>query len=78
MHKGTGSPSGTANSRSGTDRHSGDVGEETRHDHGGRSRRRSLGIITDGDLRRFIQKGGDFSKMTAGTWPRAAPSHRDG
>ena len=24
------------------------------------------GIITDGDLRRFLQKGGDFSKITAG------------
>jgi arabinose-5-phosphate isomerase len=24
------------------------------------------GIITDGDLRRFIQRGGDFAKMTAG------------
>jgi len=24
------------------------------------------GIITDGDLRRFIQRGGDFSKVTAG------------
>ncbi|HXC66396.1 MAG TPA: KpsF/GutQ family sugar-phosphate isomerase [Nitrospiraceae bacterium] len=25
-----------------------------------------LGIITDGDLRRFLQEGGDFSKITAG------------
>lgn len=25
-----------------------------------------LGIITDGDLRRFIQQGGDFAKVTAG------------
>jgi arabinose-5-phosphate isomerase len=25
-----------------------------------------LGIITDGDLRRFIQRGGDFAKVTAG------------
>ncbi|HKE61109.1 MAG TPA: KpsF/GutQ family sugar-phosphate isomerase [Nitrospira sp.] len=25
-----------------------------------------VGIITDGDLRRFIQQGGDFSKITAG------------
>ena len=25
-----------------------------------------LGIITDGDLRRFIQQNGDFSKITAG------------
>jgi len=26
-----------------------------------------LGIITDGDLRRFLQEGGDFSKITAGS-----------
>jgi arabinose-5-phosphate isomerase len=26
---------------------------------------RLAGIITDGDLRRFIQRGGDFSKATA-------------
>jgi arabinose-5-phosphate isomerase len=26
-----------------------------------------LGIITDGDLRRFVQEGGDFSKVTAGS-----------
>jgi arabinose-5-phosphate isomerase len=26
-----------------------------------------LGIITDGDLRRFLQAGGDFSKVTAGS-----------
>ena len=25
-----------------------------------------LGVITDGDLRRFVQQGGDFSKITAG------------
>jgi arabinose-5-phosphate isomerase len=25
-----------------------------------------LGIITDGDLRRFVQQGGDFAKVTAG------------
>jgi arabinose-5-phosphate isomerase len=25
-----------------------------------------VGIITDGDLRRFLQQGGDFSKTTAG------------
>ena len=25
------------------------------------------GIITDGDLRRFFQQGGDFSKTTAGS-----------
>ena len=25
-----------------------------------------VGIITDGDLRRFIQRGGDISKITAG------------
>jgi arabinose-5-phosphate isomerase len=25
-----------------------------------------IGIITDGDLRRFIHKGGDFAKVTAG------------
>ncbi len=25
-----------------------------------------LGIITDGDLRRFVQRGGDFAKVTAG------------
>ena len=25
-----------------------------------------IGIITDGDLRRFIQQGGDFAKVTAG------------
>ena len=25
-----------------------------------------VGIITDGDLRRFIQQGGDFAKVTAG------------
>ena len=27
---------------------------------------RLAGIITDGDLRRFIQQGGDFAKVTAG------------
>jgi len=26
-----------------------------------------VGIITDGDLRRFLQQGGDFSKITAGS-----------
>ena len=26
-----------------------------------------LGVITDGDLRRFLQQGGDFSKITAGS-----------
>ncbi len=26
-----------------------------------------VGVITDGDLRRFLQQGGDFSKMTAGS-----------
>ena len=26
-----------------------------------------LGVITDGDLRRFVQQGGDFSKITAGS-----------
>ncbi|NOS81587.1 MAG: KpsF/GutQ family sugar-phosphate isomerase [Nitrospira sp.] len=26
-----------------------------------------LGVITDGDLRRFLQQGGDFSKVTAGS-----------
>jgi arabinose-5-phosphate isomerase len=25
-----------------------------------------VGIITDGDLRRFVQQGGDFAKATAG------------
>jgi arabinose-5-phosphate isomerase len=25
-----------------------------------------MGIITDGDLRRFIQRGGDFTRITAG------------
>jgi arabinose-5-phosphate isomerase len=26
-----------------------------------------LGVITDGDLRRFVQQGGDFAKITAGS-----------
>jgi len=26
-----------------------------------------IGIITDGDLRRFLQEGGEFSKITAGS-----------
>ena len=30
------------------------------------SRGKLVGIITDGDLRRFIQNGGEFSKVTAG------------
>ena len=32
-----------------------------------------LGIITDGDLRRFLQEGGDFSKITAGTMASRHP-----
>ena len=33
------------------------------------------GIITDGDLRRFIQQGGDFAKVTAGDpWLRVIRS----
>jgi arabinose-5-phosphate isomerase len=31
------------------------------------------GIITDGDLRRFIQRGGDFAKVTAGDLASANP-----
>ena len=31
------------------------------------------GIITDGDLRRFLQQGGDFSKVTAGTLASRSP-----
>ncbi len=30
-------------------------------------------MITDGDLRRFFQQGGDFSKTPPGPWLRAAP-----
>jgi arabinose-5-phosphate isomerase len=30
------------------------------------SERKLAGIITDGDLRRFIQRGGDFARVTAG------------
>ena len=32
-----------------------------------------LGVITDGDLRRFLQQGGDFSKITAGTLASPRP-----
>jgi len=32
-----------------------------------------LGIITDGDLRRFLQEGGDFSKITAGSLASRRP-----
>jgi arabinose-5-phosphate isomerase len=32
-----------------------------------------LGVITDGDLRRFIQQGGDFSKITAGSLASRRP-----
>jgi arabinose-5-phosphate isomerase len=32
-----------------------------------------LGIITDGDLRRFLQEGGDFSKITAGALASCHP-----
>ena len=31
------------------------------------------GIITDGDLRRFLQQGGDFSKVTAGALASRSP-----
>jgi arabinose-5-phosphate isomerase len=32
-----------------------------------------LGVITDGDLRRFVQQGGDFSKITAGALASRRP-----
>jgi len=32
-----------------------------------------LGVITDGDLRRFVQQGGDFSKITAGALTSRRP-----
>jgi arabinose-5-phosphate isomerase len=32
-----------------------------------------LGVITDGDLRRFLQQGGDFSKVTAGVLASRRP-----
>lgn len=32
-----------------------------------------LGVITDGDLRRFVQEGGDFSKITAGSLASRRP-----
>ncbi len=32
-----------------------------------------LGVITDGDLRRFVQQGGDFSKITAGSLASRGP-----
>jgi arabinose-5-phosphate isomerase len=32
-----------------------------------------LGVITDGDLRRFLQQGGDFSKVTAGSLASRRP-----
>jgi arabinose-5-phosphate isomerase len=32
-----------------------------------------LGVITDGDLRRFVQQGGDFSKITAGSLASRRP-----
>jgi arabinose-5-phosphate isomerase len=32
-----------------------------------------VGIITDGDLRRFLQQGGDFSKVTAGSLASCRP-----
>ena len=44
----------------------GDHGQEAGHDDRGRRQRKLAGIITDGDLRRFIQQGGDFAKVTAG------------
>ena len=34
---------------------------------------RLAGIITDGDLRRFIQQGGDFAKVTAGQLASRSP-----
>ena len=32
-----------------------------------------LGVITDGDLRRFVQQGGDFAKVTAGSLASRRP-----
>ena len=32
-----------------------------------------LGVITDGDLRRFVQQGGDFSKVSAGSLASRRP-----
>jgi arabinose-5-phosphate isomerase len=32
-----------------------------------------VGVITDGDLRRFLQQGGDFSKVTAGSLASRRP-----
>ena len=32
-----------------------------------------VGVITDGDLRRFLQQGGDFSKITAGSLASRRP-----
>jgi arabinose-5-phosphate isomerase len=32
-----------------------------------------LGVITDGDLRRFVQQGGDFSEITAGSLASRRP-----
>ena len=32
-----------------------------------------LGVITDGDLRRFLEQGGDFSKITAGSLASRRP-----
>jgi arabinose-5-phosphate isomerase len=32
-----------------------------------------IGVITDGDLRRFVQQGGDFSKITAGALASRRP-----
>jgi len=32
-----------------------------------------VGVITDGDLRRFLQQGGDFSKITAGSLASHGP-----
>jgi arabinose-5-phosphate isomerase len=32
-----------------------------------------LGVITDGDLRRFVQQGGDFSKISAGSLASRRP-----
>src|SRR5689334_18480720 len=32
-----------------------------------------LGVITDGDLRRFVQQGGDFSRITAGSLASRRP-----
>jgi arabinose-5-phosphate isomerase len=38
------------------------LGMTTVTDRGGKL----VGIITDGDLRRFVQQGGDFARVTAG------------